>query len=165
MAQNLAFKEAAVMAGRLVQSVINAQWEPMDSLISSTNLDQSLLQMTNEETLLQRCNVTSLPPTGYLTVLTSPALESILPWLLSPAQKGTDLGLGGKGDPEGAANSVAAVKYDALAALYEKLVKHTRGTGTNSDWQDIISQMRKRLNQGRWGGVTEIGGNIATSQR
>lgn len=89
----------------------------------------------------------------------------MVPWLLSPGQKSTDLGISGRGDAEGSANSVAEIKYDALQALYHKLERHSMAHGADPAWQDILAQMRKRFAQGRWGGVSGVGGSVATSQR
>ena len=164
-ADTLALKDAAVAAGRLVLSVINADWESMENLLITSRFSETSFPIRTERDLTERCHAQSLPPTGFLTVLTSPALESVIPWLLSPAQRPTDLGVSGKGDADGAANSVAEVKYDALQKLYRKLEEHSMAHGADPAWQDILLQMRKRLAQGRWGGLSEVGGSVATSQR
>ena len=164
-AETLALKDAAVAAGRVVLSVVNAEWEPMERVIPSSQLDESMFRLRSEQELADVCGFRSLAPSGFLAILASPALETVMPWLLQPAQKSTDLGIGGKGDVEGAANSVAEVKYDALQSLYKKLEQHSMAHGADPAWQDILAQMRKRLTQGRWGGISGVGGSIATSQR
>ena len=164
-AETLALKDTAIAAGRFVLSIINADWEPMEKLLPSSRPEESMFLVRNEEDLVQMCHVQSLPPTGYLAILASPALESVVPWLLSPAQRSSDLGVGGKGDVEGAANSVAEVNYDALQSLYQKLDRHSGAHGSDPAWQDVLIQMRKRLAQGRWGGASGVGGSVATSQR
>lgn len=164
-AETLALKNTAVAAARLVLSVINAEWEPMHKILPSTSLTESMFYVRNEENLTNFCRTRSLPPTGYLAILSSPALETVIPWLLLPGQKSTDLGIGGKGDAEGSANSVAEIKYDALQALYGRLERHSVAHGADPAWQDIVAQMRKRLAQGRWGGVSGVGGSVATAQR
>jgi len=164
-AETLALKDTAVAAARLVLSVINAEWEPMDKLPPSAPFPESMFLVRSEEDLTNVCGIQSLPPTGYLAILSSPALETVIPWLLLPGQKSTDLGIGGKGDAEGSANSVAEIKYDALQALYQRLERHSMATGSEPAWQDIVAQMRKRLAQGRWGGVSSVGSSVATAQR
>ena len=164
-AETIALKDAAVAAGRLVFCVITADWEPFENILSSSQLDESMFRLRSEQSFAESMRTRDLPPTGFLAILTSPALESVVPWLLQPAQRSSNLGVGGKGDIEGAANSVAQVKYDALQSLYERLQKYTMTHGTNTEWQSILAQMSKRLAQGRWGGGTGIGGRIATTER
>lgn len=164
-AETLALKDTAVAAAHLVLSVTNAAWEPMEKVTSSAPLAESMFLLRSEEYLANFCGAQSLPPTGCLAILLSPALETVIPWLLLPGQKSTDLGIGGKGDGEGSANSVAEIKYDALQALYQKLERQSMAHGADPAWQDILAQMRKRLAQGRWGGVSGVGGSVATAQR
>lgn len=164
-AETLALKDTAVAAARLVLSVINADWEPMEKVAPSAPFTESMFLVRSEEDLTKVCGTQSLPPTGHLAILSSPALETVIPWLLLPGQKSTDLGIGGKGDAEGSANSVAEIKYDALQALYQRLERHSMAIGADPAWQDIVAQMRKRLAQGRWGGVSGVGSSVATSQR
>lgn len=164
-AETIALKDAAVAAGRLVFCIITADWGPFENLLSSSQLDESMFRLRSEQSFADSMGTRDLPPTGFLAILTSPALESIVPWLLQPAQKSSNLGVGGKGDVEGAANSVAQVKYDALQSLYRRLQEYTMAHGTNAEWQSILAQMSKRLAQGRWGGSTGVGGRIATTER
>ena len=95
-----------------------------------------------------------LPPSPPLAILSSPALETVVPYLLKPAQISTSLGIGGKGDMEKAINRVAAIRYDALTILHRKLKQFANMHGAEPAWSDIVVQMEKRLAQGRWGGVS-----------
>ncbi|KAL8826621.1 MAG: hypothetical protein Q9191_003685 [Dirinaria sp. TL-2023a] len=164
-AETIALKDAAVAAGRLVFCLVTADWGPFEDLLSSSQLDESMFRLRSEESFANSMGARDLPLNGFLAILTSPALESIMPWLLQPAQKSSNLGVGGKGDVEGAANSVAQVKYDALQSLHGRLQEYTMAHGTNAEWQSILAQMGKRLAQGRWGGSTGVGGRIATTER
>ena len=164
-AETIALKDAAVAAGHLVLGIITADWDPFENFLSSSQLDESMFRLRSEQAFADSMGTRSLPPSGFLAILTSPALEVVVSWLLGPAQKSSNLGVGGKGDAEGAANSVAQVKYDALQSLYGKLHEYTVSHGTNAEWQSILSQLSKRLAQGRWGGSTGVGGRIATTER
>lgn len=164
-AETLALKDTAVAAARLVHSVINAEWEPMDKIPSSAPFPESMFLVRSEDDLNRVCGTQSLPLTGHLAILSNPALETVIPWLLSPGQKSTDLGIGGKGDVEGSANDVAEIKYDALQALHQRLQRHSITNGADPAWQDIVARMRKRLAQGRWGDVSGVGSSVATAQR
>ena len=106
----------------------------------------------SEQQLVDICGGHALPPSGPLIMLSSPALEIVLPYLLKPAQTSSNLGVGGKADQEGTVNTVAAIKFDALSSLHDKLKQLANVQG--AQWWDIVAQLEKRLAQGRWGGVS-----------
>lgn len=88
-------------------------------------------------------------------MLSSPALQTVIPYLLKSAQISNNRGIGARGDVGKAINDVAAIRFDALTALHRNLKTHVHMHGEAIEWQDILGKMEKRLAQGRWGAVGE----------
>ena len=150
-AGTLALKESAVAANNLIRSFINAEWEAMsDGSFSNSGVEPAYC-VKSEQQLSDICGG-PLPPSPILAIFSSPALEHVIPFLLKPAQTSINLGIGGRGDTLDTTNDVAAIRFDALFSLHRKLSKYVEIHGADPAWGDILGQMKKRLDQGRWGG-------------
>ncbi|KAK4542570.1 hypothetical protein LTR36_006618 [Oleoguttula mirabilis] len=139
-ADTVALKELALAAIRCLTSVIMANW--------STNPDLPLPATI------------ATPESGHLAILSPPALEYTLPYLLKPAQTFANL-VGGRGDSESSAYKIAAAKFDALRALNSRLmvqVEQQPGEG----YEDILATISKRLAEGPLSREGEVGGRIGT---
>ncbi|KAI4136477.1 MAG: hypothetical protein L6R39_007766, partial [Caloplaca ligustica] len=112
-AETVALKDVALAAISLIEAVITASWAPLPP----AHQDDLPLLPTEHELAEQCHSPQPLPPSGILAILASPALETVLPCLLRPAQTFSNLVGGGKGDVDGSAYRVAAAKYDVLLAL------------------------------------------------
>lgn len=98
--------------------------------------------------------VTTAPWNGIEAIMSPPAKNSVVPWLLSGPRTYSNL-VGGHGDAESVAYKVAMAKFDCLRAFYER-VKERR------EWRPVADAAKKRLEEGPWGRGTEVGGRIAT---
>ncbi|KAL8706682.1 MAG: hypothetical protein Q9201_000316 [Fulgogasparrea decipioides] len=154
-AEIVALKEAALAAIALMKAVITANWGP---LLSDADEDQP--ELPTEAQLAEKCHSSQhLPPTGLLAILTPPAMEAVLPYLLRPAQTFSNLVGGGKGDVESAAYRVAAAKFDLLTSLKPRLQEVAQETG---QLEDVVAVVNRRLALGVLGGNSEVGGNVGT---
>ena len=155
VADSIALKDAALAAIALIGAVITASWLPL-----TAETDPSLLALPSENELAHMCHSAAhLPPSGVLALLASPALESVIPNLLRPAQTFSNLVGGGKGDVESAVYKVAAAKFDTLVQLSTKLKEVVAETGQLSD---VSTAVDKRLAQGILGGSNEAGSRVGT---
>lgn len=159
-AETVALKEIALAAIDLIGAVITAKWAPLPTNPGSNPSNpQYSLPLDNE--LSQKCHFNQpLPPSGILAILATPALEAVIPYLLSPAQSFSNL-VGGRGDTESAAYKVAVCKYEVLELLYRELQGVAESTGQLGE---IVAAVRKRLAQGPMGGVSGVGGNVGTME-
>ncbi|KAI4162897.1 MAG: hypothetical protein LQ342_003408 [Letrouitia transgressa] len=152
-AETVALKEVALAAIGLIDSIINAHWEPLPRSNS-----QSTAFFPTESELADKCNSAKLlPPSGILAILAQPALGAVLPYLIRPGQTFSNLVGGGRGDVESAAYVVAAAKYDTIIRLRDKMKEIQQDTG---EFGDAIATVNKRLALGVMGGNSEIGGRI-----
>lgn len=78
----------------------------------------------------------------------------VLPSLIKPATSYSNL-VGGRGDAEDAAYQVAMAKFDVLKALGRQL-EETGGR------EDVLSMVRRRVNEGPWGVGGSAGSRIGT---
>lgn len=142
-ADTVALREVALAALNCLHSVITANWSTKPSLA----LPSSIM---------------ATPPSGHLAILSPPALEYTLPYLISPPQTFANL-VGGRGDAESSAYKIASAKWDALKALHSALivqVKRDPGQG----YEEILATLSKRLAEGPMSNEGEIGGRIDTVQ-
>jgi len=136
----VALKDLALAAINCLTSVITANWatSPDMALPSSIAVQES----------------------GHLAILSPPALEYALPYLLKPPQTFSNL-VGGRGDAESAAYKIASAKFDALRALEGRLrvqVVEQPGQG----YEEILATIGKRLAEGPMSREGEVGGLIGT---
>lgn len=151
-AETLALKESAIAANNLIRSFIKAEWETIPEGFSSSGVEP-VYCIKSEQHLSDICGG-PLPPSPILAMLSSPALEHVIPYLLGPAQTSMNLGIGGRGDTLNTVNDVAAIRFDALFSLHRKLSEYAENHSAEPAWGDILGQMKRRINQGRWGGVS-----------
>lgn len=158
-AETLALKDVALTAIEVINAVIMANWDPLPTESLGSSPDPFTL-ITEQELALKCHSVAqTMPSSGILAILSSPAVETVVPYLLRPAQTFNNL-VGGTGDSESAAYKVAVAKYDALKVFNEKIQGLSLGHET-SRLQDILTQVGARLAQGLMGGMREVGGRIA----
>ncbi|KAL8789319.1 MAG: hypothetical protein Q9213_001242 [Squamulea squamosa] len=156
-AETVALKDAALAAIALINAIVTASWSPLPS--SSEQETQSL---PTEKQLAEKCHTPqTLPPTGLLAILTPPALETVLPYLLRPAQTFSNLVGGGKADVESAAYRVATAKFDVLVSLKSRLKEYVQETG---QLKEVVEVVNKRLALGPMGGSSEVGGRVGTME-
>lgn len=152
-AETVALKEIALAAIGLIDSIINAHWEPLPRGSS-----QYTAFLPTESELADKCNSAKpLPPNGIMAILAQPALGAVLPYLIRPGQTFSNLVGGGRGDVESAAYVVAAAKYDTIIRLRDKMKEIQQDTG---EFGDAIATVNKRLALGVMGGNSDIGGRI-----
>ncbi|KAL8884018.1 MAG: hypothetical protein Q9215_007842 [Flavoplaca cf. flavocitrina] len=158
-AETVALKDTALAAIALINAIVTASWAPLPSNTNPES-NQEPYALPTETQLSSKCHTSQpLPPTGLLAILTPPALETVLPYLLRPAQTFSNLVGGGKGDVESAAYRVAAAKYDVLVSLKSRLQEYVAETG---ELQEVVGVVNKRLALGPMGGNSEVGGRIGT---
>lgn len=142
-ADTVALKELALSAINCLHSVITANWSTKPSLaLPSSSM--------------------ATPPSGHLAILSPPALEYTLPYLIKPPQTFANL-VGGRGDMESSAYKVASAKWDALKALHSALITQVE-VEPGQGYEDILATLSKRLAEGPMSNEGEIGGRIDTVQ-
>ena len=142
-ADTVALKELALSALNCLHSVITATWSTKPSLaLPSSSM--------------------ATPASGHLAILSPPALEYTLPYLIKPPQTFANL-VGGRGDSESSAYKVASAKWDALKALHGALVTQVE-LEPGQGYEDILATLGKRLAEGPMSKEGEIGGRIDTVQ-
>ena len=137
-ASTIAMKENALAAFSLLRAIITSSWSsaPLPDMDPTSDLTYTRLQ--------------DFPQTGLDLVLDPARSGGVLPALLKPATTFSNL-VGGRGDAENAAYQVAMARFDALKALGRVLEK-------NGGREDILSMVRRRINEGPWG----VGGNAGS---
>jgi hypothetical protein len=142
-ADTVALKELALSALNCLRAVVTANWSTKPSLaLPSSSM--------------------ATPPSGHLAILSPPALEYTLPYLIKPAQTFANL-VGGRGDSESSAYKVATAKWDSLKALHSALVTQVE-LEPGQGYEDILATLSKRLAEGPMSKEGEIGGRIDTVQ-
>lgn len=160
-AETLALKDVALAAIEVINAVITANWDllPAESPESSR---EDPFALPTEQELAQKCHSEAqpMPSSGILAILSSPAVETLVPYLIRPAQTFNNL-VGGTGDSESAAYKVAVAKYDVLKTFHERI----QGLGLGHDTfqlHDILALVEAQIARGPMGGIMEVGGRIAT---
>lgn len=141
-ANTVALKDLALAAINVLTAVTTANW--------SFTPDVSL-----------PANVAT-PEKGELAILSPPALEYTLPYLLKPAQSFANL-VGGRGDTESAAYKIAVAKFDALRALHGR-VKVLAERQPEEGYQEIVTTLGKRVAEGPMSKEGQVGGNVGTME-
>ncbi|KAL1589093.1 hypothetical protein WHR41_02104 [Cladosporium halotolerans] len=142
-ADTVALKDLALAAINCLHSVITANWSPKPSLTMPSA-------------------IIATPASGHLAILSPPALEYTLPYLIKPPQTFANL-VGGRGDAESSAYKIAAAKWDALKALHGALITQVE-QAPGQGFEDILATLSKRLAEGPLSREGEIGGRIDTIQ-
>lgn len=155
----VALKESALSAISLIGAVITADWSP---LLDTESSGSTPFKLPSERELASKCHAETLPKSGIEAIMTQPALGTVVPYLMKPAQSFGNLVGGGRGDVESAVYKIATAKYDVLKVLYQKLNNEwivSRGEGF-----EVLHAVGKRLAQGPMGGTSDVGGRVGTME-
>ncbi|KAK3117100.1 hypothetical protein LTR53_001905, partial [Teratosphaeriaceae sp. CCFEE 6253] len=126
-ADTVALLDLALSAITCLTSVITATWHPQpDSTLPTSTI--------------------ATPESGILAILSPPALEHTLPYLLKPAKTFANL-VGGRGDTESAAYKIAVAKFDALRALHGRLQALVKVSPVEG-YEEILATVGKRVAEG-----------------
>lgn len=139
-ADTVALKDLALAAIGCLIAVITANWSC--------------------ETVTALPTTIATPDQGHVAILSPPALEYVLPYLLKPAQSFANL-VGGRGDAESAAYKIANAKFDALKALHSKLMAQAERQ-PGQGYEDILATLSKKLAEGPMSRNDEVGGRVGT---
>lgn len=143
-ADTVALKDLALAAISVLHAVITSNWSAAS--ISQNDLPTSI----------------ATPLQGHLAILTPPALEYAVPYLLKPPQTFSNL-VGGLGDAQGSAYLIAAAKFECLKVFMRKLQKQVEEQ-PGEGFEDILATVRKRVAVGPLSREGEVGGQIATME-
>ncbi|UJO19923.1 uncharacterized protein CLAFUR5_10223 [Fulvia fulva] len=143
-ADTVALKDLALAAINCLTAVVTANWN--DSETETTTLPTTL----------------ATPPSGHLAILSPPALEYALPYLLKPPQTFANI-VGGRGDAESSAYKIAAAKFDSLKAFQVRLVTQVEQS-PGQGYEDILATINKRLAEGPLSKEGEVGGQVGTME-
>jgi hypothetical protein len=137
----VAMKENALAALAYLRALITATWSsaPIDAIPAT---DPTYVRLQN------------FPRTGLDLILDPTMSGGVLPSLIKPATSYSNL-VGGRGDAEDAAYQVAMAKFDVLKALGRQL-EEAGGR------EDVLSMVRRRVNEGPWGVGGSAGIRIGT---
>lgn len=141
-ADTVALKDLALAAINVLHAVITANWTASTSPELPTTI--------------------ATPSKGHIAILSPPALEYALPYLLKPPQTFSNL-VGGRGDSQGSAYLIASAKFEALTVFMRRLqtqVDEQPGEG----YEEILATVRKRVAVGPYSREGEVGGQIATME-
>ena len=158
-AETVALKEVALASLSLMTAVITAHWERLPS--TTTSSSDTPFALPTEDALANKCHASSLPATGIEAIMTEPAIGTVIPYLLKPAQTFSNLVGGGRGDVESAAYKVAVAKHETLKQLHVKLAIWV---GNHSEAQEMLATVGRRVAQGPMGGTSEVGGRVGTME-
>ena len=155
-AEVVALKETALAAINVITSIATAQWgapEAASQNAQAPNIDAL-------EAWASKSSIPVPPPSGALALLHPPAVDAVIPYLISPAQTFTNL-VGGRGDVESAAYKVGMAKFDALVKLSQSL-REVSVAGQESDVGELRKALDARIAKGPWATASAVGGRIAT---
>ncbi|KAK4553542.1 hypothetical protein LTR86_009338 [Recurvomyces mirabilis] len=147
-AETIALRDLALSAIRCITAIINANW-------SNTTTPATITYPLPSTTL-------ATPNSGHLAILSPPALEHILPYLLSPPKTFANL-VGGRGDAESSAYQVAAAKFEALKALEVKMRGQVERS-PDEGFEEILGTVQRRLGMGVLPQGAEVGGAVGTME-
>ena len=141
-ADTVALKDLALAAINCLHAVITANWSTKPDMPSATRI--------------------ATPESGHLAILSPPALEYALPYLLKPPQTFSNL-VGGRGDSESAAYKIAAAKFDAVRALQGR-IRAQAEKQPGQGFEEISRTLEKRVAEGPLSRAGEVGGRVATME-
>ena len=148
-ADTVALTVSAMSAISLIGAVITATWSPLPATDSATSF-----RLPSEGELAAKCHAESLPQSGIEAIMTQPAREIVIPYLMRPARGG-----GGGGHVECPEYQIASAKHEVLTLFHQRLAQwvETRGEG-----QDMVAAVGRRVAQGPMGGMSEVGAQVGT---
>lgn len=136
-AERVAIKETAQAAIALIDSIIDARWEVCPSESDETHT--SPFQIPSESELRSRCRIygNPLPEMGVMTVLLSPGIDSILPYLMQgPVNAGQ------------VAAELHREKRKVLSNLLTKIDLIAKADSTNTkQWLDLATAVRRQIGE------------------
>ena len=156
-AETVALKDTALAALSVIAAVITAHWAPLPTTLISV----SPFELLTEGELATKCGAPALPKSGVEAIMTEPAIGTVVPYLIKPAQTFSNLVGGGRGDVESAAYQVAVAKHETLIHLHETL---KRWVGGHPEAQEMLATVGRRVAQGPMGGSSEVGGRVGTME-
>lgn len=150
VAKATALGVSTTAALKIVRSVIEANWEPLQES-SSRPVNKADLFVLPSEKELERARPTyrgPRPMTGIEAIHSTNAWQKIASFLLDPAPSGQILD-----------KSVAQEKYDTLKAYDQALHSWVDGRGGRFDgMEDLFQRLAERLRGGIYGVVSRSGG-------
>lgn len=150
LAETIAISETAIAALTLLRAIITSNWSPS----SSSNPPE-----INPEDPTYTRIISHFPVSGLAAILDPTISGPVLPYLIKPATKYSNL-VGGAGGAENAAYQVAMAKFDVLKALESRLV--SVGDEADARVREVTAMVRRRVSQGPWGVGGEAGSRIGT---
>ncbi|MCJ1228628.1 hypothetical protein MMC12_005289 [Toensbergia leucococca] len=154
-----ALEENALAAINLMKTVIAAQWGPLSSGSPGRSIDTPYTLPTELELVDKcHCDEQQMPSSGVLAILTSPAIEAVLPYLLQPA---TYLPMA-VGDTASTAYRIGMAKFDVLKLLHRKLIEIA---AEHDQLHDAVATIAQRISQGPMGSKAVNMNDTATMER
>ncbi|KAK0791199.1 hypothetical protein LTR91_017989 [Friedmanniomyces endolithicus] len=149
-ADTVALGDLALSALHCLKSVITSNWYPTHKRTAPDNLPSL------------PSSIIPTPETGVQAILSPPALEYTLPYLLKSAQSFSNL-VGGRGDAASATYKIAMAKYEALRALYGRLVEVAE-RAPGEGYEDILRTVGTKLAEGPMRREGDVGGRVGTME-
>jgi hypothetical protein len=159
VADIMAMRDTALAAIALIKAVATANWETVPANSPPTPLTSSRFPVPTEDQMsrLGPAQEGVLPATGAWALLVPPGLTTVLPYLFKAPQTYANFVAGGAADTESAVWRIATAKYDALSAL-EAAVRKIGGKVDGMD--ELVASLRRRVAQGPWGPISQVGSRI-----
>lgn len=146
----LAMKDISLAAISFMLATVTANWQTLSGGAASSIHSASHYQLPSEEELGRLSPATQgfLPSSGAWVAITPPALTVLLPYLFKPPRSYSEFVAGGAADPQNAVWKIATAKYEVLNALYRSIQSIE---DRNSDLEDIVRTLKKRVDDGPLG--------------
>jgi hypothetical protein len=155
----MAMRDTALAAIALIKAVATANWETIPANSPPTPLTSSRFPVPTEDQMsrLGPAQEGKLPATGAWALLVPPSLTTVLPYLFKAPQTYANFVAGGAADTESAVWRIATAKYDALSALAAAV---SRIGGKVDGMDELVATLRRRVEEGPWGPITQVGSRV-----
>lgn len=157
-AETLALKDKCLAAHAVIKAVIEAEWAPLPSEPANSEYPLPTRSQLSDSGHLYR---EYSPDSGVMAIMTSPALDAVLPYLLKPVPPFSNL------DKESTAYKISLIKRDILRTLRTRLTTVVENAGdeaTQRDWLDVLNTVNSVANEVSRGNP-DSGGMVATMER
>ena len=157
-AETLALRDNCLAAHAVIKTAIEAEWAPLPSEPSNAEYPLPTDRQLSDSCPLYR---EFHPTSGVMAVMTSPALDVVVPYLLRPVPPFSSL------DKESTAYRISVVKRDILRILRVKLtavVANANDEETQREWIDVLNTINAVANQVP-SQDPNAGGMVATMER